>query len=421
VASTEVGDRTGLSGNAARLTRGLALASLVVLAGSYVVNAMDRQVFSVLLPDIHAKFGFTLGQGGLLATIFTLGIGVSGVPTGYLLDRLSRKTVMMVGILVYSAFTILTAVASGFWDMLAFRAFSGVGEAMQNAALFSAVGAYFFANRAVALGSLNFAYGLGGFLGPLLGSKMAGGGNWQVPFLAYGLIGLGFCLLIGIAIRKSFTEKKEVAGDIGRRPIVDHVPARLYNRNVLLLGLTAVVVGVAMYGYIGLYPTYLVSHLGWTKGNAALAASMFGLGALMGIPAGLLGDRLNQRNLMIVSLLAGSVVGYLLFNGPTREFPQFLLSFAEGAIASGFLFVNIYSAIQRAVRPHMIGRASGVYVASFYVPAAFAGYLFSALVGATGWGGAAIWQLTVLPLIGVVALLFVDVRRFSNSAVPQQH
>jgi hypothetical protein len=69
----------------------------------------------------------------------------------------------------------------------------------------------------------------------------------------------------------------------------------------------------------------------------------------------------------------------------------------------------------------MIGRASGVYVASFYVPAAFAGYLFSALVGATGWGGAAIWQLTVLPLIGVVALLFVDVRRFSNSAVPQQH
>jgi MFS family permease len=388
-----------------------------VLAGSYVVNAMDRQVFSVLLPEIHDDFGFTLGQGGLLATIFTLGIGVSGLPSGYLLDRLSRKTVMMVGIVIFSVFTILTALASGFWDMLAFRALSGVGEAMQNTALFAAVGSYYLANRALALGSLNFAYGLGGFLGPFLGAKMAGETHWQVPFWVYGLIGFGFVAVIAITIRTSFTEKVKVAGDLGPLPSVEHVPARLYNRNLLLLGLTAIVVGVAMYGYIGLYPTYLVSHLGWAKGDAALAASMFGLGALLGIPAGWLGDRLNQRILMIVALLAGSVVGYLLFNGPTGHAPQFALSFAEGAIASGFLFVNIYSSMQRSVRPSMVGRASGVYVASFYVPAAFAGYLFSALVGAAGWGGAAVWQLTVLPLVGVVALLFVDVRRFSNAAL----
>jgi MFS family permease len=142
---------------------------------------------------------------------------------------------------------------------------------------------------------------------------------------------------------------------------------------------------------------------------------MFGLGALLGIPAGWLGDRVNQRVLMIVALVVGAVVGYLLFNGPTGAAAQYVLSFAEGAIASGFLFVNIYSAMQRAVRPHLIGRASGVYVSAFYIPAAFAGYLFSALVGAAGWGGAALWQLTVLPLVGVIALLFVDVSRFANA------
>jgi MFS family permease len=418
---TQAGDRSGLSDDTTRLPKGLAIAGLVVLAGSYVVNAMDRQVFSVLLPQIHSDYGFSLAQGGLLATIFTLGIGVSGLPSGYLLDRLSRKTVMLIGILIYSAFTILTAIASGFGDMLAYRAFSGVGEAMQNAALFAAVGSYFFANRSLALGSLNFAYGLGGFLGPLFGAKMAGGGHWQIPFVVYGLTGLAFIVLIGIAIRKSFTEKHEAAGNLDGRPEVEHVPARLYNRNIVLLALTAVVVGVAMYGYIGLYPTYLVGQLGWSKGAAALAASMFGVGALMGIPAGWLGDRLNQRVVMIVALLAGSVVGYLLFNGPTGRLPQDLLSFAEGAIASGFLFVNIYSSMQRSVRPQMVGRASGVYVASFYIPAAFAGYLFAALVGAAGWGGAAVWQLTVLPLVGVLALLFVDVRRFSNAAVRPGH
>jgi MFS family permease len=399
----------------ARLSRTVALVGLAVLAGSYVVNAMDRQVFPVLLTPISHDYGFTLGQGGLLSTIFTLGIGLSGVPAGYLLDRLSRKSVIILGVLIYSVFTLLTVIAAGFWDMLAYRALSGVGEALQNAALFSAVGAYFFARRSLALGTLNFAYGLGGFIGPLAGAKLAGAGHWQMPFLVYGLIGLAFCVLIAVVIRKSFTERQEVAGDVDRRLDIGHVPPRLYNRNIVMLGLTAVAVGISMYGYIGLYPTFLVKELHWSSGQAALAASMFGLGALLGIPAGWLGDRVNQRVLMIVALVVGAVVGYLLFNGPTGAAAQYVLSFAEGAIASGFLFVNIYSAMQRAVRPHLIGRASGVYVSAFYIPAAFAGYLFSALVGAAGWGGAALWQLTVLPLVGVIALLFVDVSRFANA------
>jgi MFS family permease len=396
------------SADGPRLSSTLALISLAVLAASYVVNAMDRQVFSVLLPGIRHDFGFTLGQGGLLSTIFTLGIGVAGVPTGYLLDKLSRKSVIIIGIGIYSVFTILTTLAVGFPDMVAYRALSGVGEAMQNGALFSAVGAYFFARRSMAIGTLNFAYGLGGFIGPLLGSKIAGdNAGWRAPFWTYGLIGLVFVVIVWLVIRKSFTERKEIAIATGPRLRVEHLPHTLYNRNVLLLMLAAVVVGMSMYGYIGLYPTFLEDKLGFGTGQASLAASMFGLGAILGIPAGWLGDRLDQRAVMIVAALVGCVIGYLLFNGPTTAGPQYALSFAEGAVASGFLFVNIYSSMQRSVRPDLIGRVSGLFVASFYLPAAFAGYLFSALVDHTGWGGAGLWQLTIMPLIGVAALLFV--------------
>src|SRR3981189_44310 len=163
-----------------RLTRAVALTSLVVLALSYVTNAMDRQVFPVVLPQVSENLGFTLAQGGLLATIFTLGIGLAGVPTGFLLDRLSRKAGVLVGIALYSGFTVLTGFGVGFGDLFAYRALSGVGEAMQNAALFSAVGAYFFAHRALAIGSLNFAYGVGGFIGPLLGAGLAASfGSWR--------------------------------------------------------------------------------------------------------------------------------------------------------------------------------------------------------------------------------------------------
>lgn len=416
--AANIGDRPSESWmDGPRPTWGVAAISMVVLAGSYVVNSMDRQVFPVLLPGIRGEYAFNLGQGGLLATIFTLGIGVAGVPTGYLLDRFSRKSVMLLGIVIFSVFTILTTIATGFADMFVYRAATGVGEAMQNSALFAAVGAYFFANRALALGTFNCAYGLGGFLGPLLGGKIAAAGGWRAPLWTYGIAGVAFVALVAVVIRKSFTERRGNVDGTGPRLRTDQVPSRLYNRNILLLGLTAAVVGISMYGYIGLYPTFLTSQLHLSSGQASLAASMFGLGALLGIPAGWLGDRLNPRAVMLVALVVGSLIGYLLFNGPTTAGPQYVLSFAEGAVASGFLYVNIYSAMQRSVLPHLIGRASGLYVGAFYVPAALAGYLFAAFVGATGWGGAGLWQLTVLPLIGVVAMVFVDPARMSRPVV----
>lgn len=412
---------TKLGDGGSRLTKSVAIVSFIVVALSYTLNAMDRQVFPVLLPSIRDDLGYSLAQGGLVATIFTLGIGLAGVPTGFLLDKLSRKAVMLLGIFIYSLFTLLTTLAVGFFDMLAFRAVTGVGEAMQNAALFSAVGAYFFANRALAIGGLNFAFGLGGFLGPLLGAKMAASSVWQIPFYVYGVLGFVFIALIALFIKKKFTEQVEGATAHQQQATFDHVPDWLLNRNVVMLGITAGIVGLAMYGFIGLYPTFLQTSLGFTLTEAGTAASMFGLGAMMGLPAGYLSDKLNQRYVLMCALVAGSLIGYLIFNGPTSTGWQYFLSFAEGAVASGFCFVGIYAALQRSVQPQMIGRASGIFITGFYIPASVAGYVFSALVGSAGWGGAGFWQLSVLPLLGVVALLFVDTRKFSNARLPLIH
>ena len=406
--------KAGLS----RLTTATAVTSLVLVALSYVTNAMDRQVFPVVLPQVSKDLGFSLAQGGLLATIFTLGIGIAGVPTGFLLDRLSRKTVILLGIGVYSAFTVLTGFGVAFFDMFAYRALSGVGEAMQNAALFSAVGAYFFAHRALAIGTLNFAYGVGGFLGPLLGANLAVSfGSWRVPFYVFGAVGFLFVVIVGMFVTRQFTEQVELASpQESERGVIDEVPSHFFNRNVLLLGLTAAVVGVAMYGFIGLYPTFLQKQLHFSLGDAGTVASLFGLGAMMGLPAGYLIDRLNVRYVLIVALLVGALVGFLIFNGPESIGWQYALAFAEGAIASGFCFVGVYSGLQRAVRPGLVGRASGFYVTCFYIPASVAGYVFSSLVGATGWGGAGFWQLTVIPLVGVVALLFVNTNQLTRVA-----
>src|SRR5687767_11061636 len=88
-----------------RLRPALAMAMLVIVGTSYTLNAMDRQVFSVLLPQIRDEYSFGLPTGGLLSTIFGLGVGLGALAAGFLADRYSRKWVMITGITVYSLFT----------------------------------------------------------------------------------------------------------------------------------------------------------------------------------------------------------------------------------------------------------------------------------------------------------------------------
>ena len=97
---------------------GIAVAGIVILICSYCVNAMDRTLFPLMLTDVRREYSFSLPQAGLMSTIFTLGMTLAGLPTGYLMSRYSRKTVIQVGILIYSAATVITVTAVGFADML---------------------------------------------------------------------------------------------------------------------------------------------------------------------------------------------------------------------------------------------------------------------------------------------------------------
>jgi MFS family permease len=397
----------------ARLSLPLAIVAFLVVAATYVVNAMDRIVFPILLPSVAHQFGFSIAAAGFLATIFTLGLGVAGLPSGYLFDRMSRKLVAIIGVLIYSICTILTCVSVGFYDMAAYRAVSGIGEALQNAAIFTMAGAYFYQNRTFAMGVLNAAYGIGSFIGPRWGAVLlTSTGSWRYPLYVYGGVGLLGALMMLLLVPKRFTEQHASSGTTIIVP-EHHIPDRLINRNTLLVALAAICSGMAGLGYLGLYPTFLITQLHFSVKSAGAAASMYGLGALMGIVCGYLADRLNQKWVSICALIVQAVVGYLLFNVATTPVAQGMLSFLEGSAFSGFLYVNNYSLMQRSVRSAITGRASGLVVTCVYLPAALSGYLFAELRVAFGWGNAALMQLTLLLLVPLIAMLFFDLSRTS--------
>jgi len=428
---TNAGAAGGKSGPADAPVPGLVVAvGFLVLALSFMVNAMDRSVFAPLLPAIRGEYGFSLQNGGLLATGFTLGMAIAGVPAGYLADRFSRKTVLLVSIVIYSLGTLATPLASGWADMAAYRIFSGFGEGMQAAALFAAVGAFFHHRRGLALGGVGVAFGLGVILGPLVGVRFAADfDTWRAPFIVFGLSGLSIALIAAFTVSRRMTERgitergmtERAVGATSSTGSYDYMPAKPYNRNSIALAVASTVGGVVLYGFLGLYPSFLVSQLGLTTAQSALALSFVGFGGFAGLLGGWIGDRIDQRNLLIGSFLGVSVTGILIYQVQASLGWQCLFAFLMGVFGTGFVFPNINSAIQRAVRPNQVGRAAGLFVTSYYGPAAFSGLLFGALVAGFGWRQAGLWQITVLPLVAVAALAFVRTSQFNNAVRQPAH
>lgn len=396
---------------------GPALSAAAIAAGfaalcvSYMLNAMDRQVFYPLVPEIREEFGFSLDQSGLLATGFTLGIALAGVPAGYLLDRVSRRMVVVVSVLVYSVGTVAIPLSSGFADMAVYRLVSGVGEGVQATAIYAVIGAFFFHKRAFAAGFIGLAFGLGVFLGPVIGQGLAtAGGDWRTPFYVFGVAGLVMAAVL-LTVPRAMTEALAGRGGTADTASYDHVPASPYNRNTLAFGITSAVSGLVFYGFLGLYPTFLREQLAFDPGQAALAASLVGFGAMTALPIGWLADRVDQRVLLAVGFVGSSLTALLAYSVATGPVAQYVLAFLMGTFASGVLFTNCTTVLQRSVRPEHVGRGAGLFMLTYYVAAAVSGLLFARLVAAAGWQGAGLVQLTLLPVLGIAALALVDPKR----------
>ncbi|MCH1881355.1 MFS transporter [Agrococcus sp. ARC_14] len=379
-----------------------------VLCASWMLNAMDRQVFYPLLPQIREELGLTLVESGFLATSFTLGLAIAGFLAGFLVDRFSRKSIVLGSVIVFSVGTGLVAVSQGFWDMAAYRLLSGIGEGVQATALYAIIGAFFFHRRAFAAGFVGVAFGAGIFLGPLIGVPFATDlGTWRAPFILFALLGVVMALLISIFVKRDMSEAAAGRGGIEAADAFDFVPAALLNRNTVVLGFGAALAGVVFYGYLGLYPTYLTESLGFDPGQSSVAVAMGGLGAMLALLFGYLGDRFPQKWVLLVSFAGTALVAWPMYTTATEPVTQYVLSFLIGAFASGGLFTNISTALQRSVRPERVGRGQGIFVLTYYVAAAFSGTIFGALVGGLGWSGAGLVQVVGVSIVGALLMLLV--------------
>lgn len=396
----------------------LALLGIVILLGSYVVNAMDRQLFPLILPEVRREYGFELPQAGLMATVFTIGMALAGLPTGYLMSRYARKSVTQIGTFIFSAATIVTVFAGGFTDMLIYRALTGVGEAMQLTALLAILSSYFTRYRGAGVGAVNFTFGVGAILGPILGAAVLSAySNWRAPMVVFGILGFVLMALVALFVRRSVSEVK-LSGEASGATVIGGASS-LRNRNTVLLVILSCIAGLAAYGFLGMYPTYLREQLNFTPADTGTVMSIFGLGALASIGGGFLGDRFPMRTVLVASFLAQALIGWLLFNGPVSFIAQAPLAFAWGVVAAGTIYVNMAAYHVKAVSGELAGRASGVFVTSFYTAASVAGYTIGWLAREFSWTLAGTVQLSLICLVGVVLALALKPEQMARLVAQQ--
>ncbi|MFR9805210.1 MFS transporter [Pseudonocardia sp. RS010] len=380
-----------------------ALFIVLILGVSYSFNGMDRQVFPALLPGISEEYGLELWHGGLLSNIFAVNIALFGSVTGWLITRLGRKRVLVGGLAFYSIFTLVTPLARNFGELMVFRAMTGIGEALHIAVIFTIIGAFFGARRGIYMGINNAFFGLGAFLGPVVGTQLAAAyGSWHVPFYVYGVAGLVSVATLVLFVPKSFTTAQDqeiVVAAVG----ADVEPMRFLNRNSVCCLVGFALVGCSFFSYSSLYPSFLKAELGFSVAAAGAAFGMFGLGALSAVGLGWVGERLGKTGLMgALGLLA--VTAVLMFHVVEAFWIQAALSLLFGALVSGYLYPRFIAVSQRSVAPDRIGYIMSLLLAVFYLPGIVAGALFGKLATAYGWGTAATVAVVAPAVVGVAVI-----------------
>jgi len=170
---------------------GSAMYILVICTLLYVINYIDRQVFSVVLQPMKVELGLTDTQCGLAQTIFILGMALCSFPVAYLIDRWSRNKTIGIMALLWSLFTFLTGFAKNFTSLVIPRSLVGVGESGFTAGGVAMVSAaYPPEKRARMLGIFNIGVPLGAAIGVIAGGAISAAMGWRWAFYIFAIPGI---------------------------------------------------------------------------------------------------------------------------------------------------------------------------------------------------------------------------------------
>ena len=360
-----------------RLTGGI----LFLLAGLAALGALATNIILPAFPQIGAGLGVSSQELGLTLSSFFVAFAFGQLLVGPLSDRFGRKWLVLGGLAVFVAGSVLCALA----DTLSFLIFGRVIQALGACAalvLSRAIARDLFDGealaRALALTMIAMAAAPG--FSPLLGSALDSLFGWRITFLVVAAFGVTLALHYWTsagethpADRRASLTASAVASAYGRLAVDPHF--------LLPAASVGLVIG-GLYTFFAAAPAILMDGLGLTAFQLGL---YFASTVLIVFAAGFLAPRLahrwGQRTVGMIGIsiaLAGSLI--LSAFAPAPAFMPFTT-----AIALYLLGMGLINPLGTAIALHPFGRQAG---------------LASALLGFLQMGCAAIGAsfASVLPL-----------------------
>jgi predicted MFS family arabinose efflux permease len=323
-----VGETVG-TGDEERLVTGYTGRLLIAVSIGWAFIQAGRLVISPLLPVISADLGLSSSRAGFALTVLWGVYALLQYPSGRLSDRLSRKTLLVGGLVSLCAGFVVLAGAPTYLAFLAGATVVGVGAGLYPTPARGLVSDLFVARRGRAFGLHTASGDVGGVIAAGLATVVLGVAVWRTAFAPVVLVLAAVALALHRWSREGYALARVdlAVGTTGQR---------LFGEPRLRWLLLA----YSLYAFTwqaatGFLPTYLQVGKGFPPAVANVSfAALFVVGAVAKPVAGALGDEVPRGLLapVVLALAAAALAGVILATTPVVT-TAVVACFAAGLMA----------------------------------------------------------------------------------------
>jgi len=357
----------------------------------FALLPLSTDLFLASLPGIRAYFDVSVSQAQLTLSIFLVGFAISQLVYGPLSDRFGRRPVLLAGVAIYVAASVVCVGAQSMEGLIAARFFQAVG-ACSGAVIGRAIirDAYGATGSARMLGYITAGTAATPVFGPMIGSLLTVSFGWRANFVLLVLVSVALLAVAALRLPESNLERDPRA--TGLRELLTNYATIMRNRQFVGYSLCVAFSYAAIFSYISGASFVLIDVLGVP---ARYFGFLFGGAVICYIASNILIGRLVQRTGVdrlvgigtALAAMGGTLMAALAFAGVQSVaaviLPMMLVLFAAGFTMPG--------STAGAIGPfsRMAGAASSLVGFTQMAVGAFAGFMVGRLHDGTTWPMAA--------------------------------
>ncbi len=189
--------------------------ALVAVCAVLFLTFLDTTIVSVALASVQATLHAGVTELQWVVNGYALSFASLMMIAGSLSDRLGRKRVMLTGLLVFAAGSVLGALAPSPAILIVARVVMGVGAAASEPGTLSVIRHLYPApeDRARALGAWAAVSGLALALGPVIGGVLVGLSDWRAVFW-FNVVAAGVIVALAAAMVPESKDQQSARLDV---------------------------------------------------------------------------------------------------------------------------------------------------------------------------------------------------------------